>query len=124
VDARKALSDGNRRLFKVMETIQATVQYNRAGLSNYDVTRGLNVTDANLGSGSLDVIMQGFEAKEIDGKVIQPLDQKCVVEAVKFNGYRPTVADWIVDDTGNRWDVLSAQLRGAGTRWVLHLRMF
>jgi len=95
MDVKKRLVDANARLFKVMEKVKVPVDYHQAEKSSYDVKSGTNKVKDNVLP--LVVIMKGFEAQQIDGKVIQPFDQKCLIEAADLGDYQPSVADWVMD---------------------------
>lgn len=69
-------------------------------------------------------IFTAYEEKDIDGDVVQPLDERCVIELRYLNGVELKVSDYVTR-TGakaGRWEVINTKKPAGSAIVILQVR--
>lgn len=114
-DIQRAVKTGVAALSGIAES----VTYRSAADPTYNTTTGTPATTTT--DVTVSVVFAAYRREEIDGEVIRPEDQKCLIPA---SGFSPTpgVNDQIVRANGEVWSVQGIQKDPAAALWVLTVR--
>lgn len=107
-------------LNKQLGDIPQPVVFRSMSPGAYNPTTG--VAGATFGSTAVArALLARFDAKDIDGNVVKPTDQKVLIAAVDLPGVAPKTADKI-GISGVDWLVQRVLLDPTGALHVLHVR--
>ena len=103
---------------KGLGNLQPNLTYQAAGTPSYNATTG--ASSVTTTSYTVPGTFAAYRKDEIDGQVIRPEDQKCLIGALALP-VTPTVNDQIVNGT-ETWLVVGVRIDPAGALWVLQVR--
>lgn len=114
-DIQRAVKSGVGALSGIKEP----VTYKSAADPTYDTATG--VSTVTTSAVSVDVVFAGYRRDEIDGEVIRPEDQQCLIPASGFS-VTPSLNDLITRADASEWSVVGIRRDPAGALWVLQIR--
>lgn len=114
-DIQRAVKAGVGALTGIAES----VTYRSAADPTYNTTTGALTT--TMTDVTVSVVFAGYRRDEIDGEVIRPEDQKCLIPTKDFSP-TPGVNDQITRASGEVWSVQGIGKDPASALWVLNVR--
>lgn len=103
-----------------VDDIAQSCSYWATGTPSYNAPTGA-VTRSETEYTGVKAVFVNFSRREIDGTVIRPEDQKCLIAANDLS-VTPTVNDRIIDAASVSWEVVNIRKDSAGALWTLRVR--
>jgi len=118
---KSSIIRASRTAFRAMDSVGVPITYNVTGEINYDVASGVSVRDVLATYNIEKAWFTSYKLADIDGEMIQSKDRRLTIQATDVT-FDVTLADNVIDEDGNVWEVIDIKLPPPGIVYILQVR--
>lgn len=118
---KRAIKRATKAALKAQNSISQRVVYQQTGPAGYNPNTSTPTRPIEKSYPIPEAWFTSFKTSEIDGAVVQPMDQRMTVYGDKLP-FEPKMRDYVLDEKGVQWEVMDYKGPISGAVHIFRVR--